>query len=123
MSSGRFVVHLPVRVANLAAARRFARTLTRALSFFPNLEAAGTTGWNELRYAGVSGAVEGTGCGVSCGVGGRRHGRVRDRHRDGSGGGGGGRRRGGGVATLAPGLSRWATPCRLLVCFRHIARG
>ncbi|BCJ60084.1 hypothetical protein Jiend_35060 [Micromonospora endophytica] len=67
MSSGRFVVHLPVRVANLAAARRFARTLTRALSFFPNIEAAGTTGWNELRYAGVSGAVEGTGCGVSCG--------------------------------------------------------
>ncbi|MDG4794105.1 hypothetical protein [Micromonospora sp. WMMD1082] len=43
MSAGRFVVHLPVRVRDVAAAQRFARTITRALSFFRNIEAAGTT--------------------------------------------------------------------------------
>ena len=43
MSAQRFVVHLPVRVRDLAAAKRLARTFTRALSFFPNVEAVGTT--------------------------------------------------------------------------------
>ncbi|MEV6813881.1 hypothetical protein [Micromonospora sp. NPDC051296] len=43
MSRERFVVHLPVGATDLAAARRFARTVTRALSFFPDIEPAGTT--------------------------------------------------------------------------------
>jgi hypothetical protein len=43
VSEGRFVVHLPVRVRDVAAAKRIARTITRALSFFRNIEVAGTT--------------------------------------------------------------------------------
>ncbi|MBQ1026978.1 hypothetical protein [Micromonospora sp. C95] len=43
MSADRFVVHLPVRVRDVAAAKRFARTVTPALSSFGNIETAGTT--------------------------------------------------------------------------------
>ena len=46
MSQGdreRFVVHLPVLAADLPAALRFARAITRALSFLADVDRAETT--------------------------------------------------------------------------------
>ncbi|MEW2381090.1 hypothetical protein AB0873_03185 [Micromonospora sp. NPDC047707] len=43
MSRDRFVVHLPVLAADLAAAKRFARTITRSLGFLPDIDPAETT--------------------------------------------------------------------------------
>ncbi|WP_233513922.1 hypothetical protein [Micromonospora craterilacus] len=39
----RHVIHLPVAVADLAGALRFAYTLTRSLALIPGIEAAGVT--------------------------------------------------------------------------------
>ncbi|MEU5788041.1 hypothetical protein ABZ754_09955 [Micromonospora purpureochromogenes] len=43
MSPGRFVVHLPVVAADLPAALRLARAITRALGFLPGMDGGGTT--------------------------------------------------------------------------------
>ncbi|MCM0675009.1 hypothetical protein NCC78_09950 [Micromonospora phytophila] len=43
MSRERFVVHLPVLAADLDAAKRFARAITRSLSFLPDVDPAETT--------------------------------------------------------------------------------
>ncbi|WP_346538049.1 hypothetical protein [Micromonospora sp. DPT] len=43
MSPARFVVHLPVVAADLPAALRLARAITRALGFLPAVDGGGTT--------------------------------------------------------------------------------
>ncbi|WP_347877026.1 hypothetical protein [Micromonospora sp. KC606] len=43
MSSQRFVVHLPVTAADLPAALRLGRAVTRALGFLPEVDGGGTT--------------------------------------------------------------------------------
>ncbi|MFI9641799.1 hypothetical protein ACIG87_17320 [Micromonospora sp. NPDC051925] len=43
MSRERFVVHLPVVAEDLAAARGFARVITRALGFLADIDRGGTT--------------------------------------------------------------------------------
>ncbi|MGK5742959.1 hypothetical protein [Micromonospora sp. URMC 103] len=43
MSRERFVVHLPVIARDLAAAKRFARAITRALGFLPDVDPGETT--------------------------------------------------------------------------------
>ncbi|WCN80978.1 hypothetical protein [Micromonospora sp. LH3U1] len=43
MTRERFVVHLPVVAADLSAALRFARTITRALGFLADVDRAETT--------------------------------------------------------------------------------
>ncbi|MER5335183.1 hypothetical protein [Micromonospora sp. NPDC002717] len=43
MSRERFVVHLPVLATDLSAAKRFARAITRALGFLPDVDRGETT--------------------------------------------------------------------------------
>ncbi|MFY1704540.1 hypothetical protein ACN28G_22910 [Micromonospora sp. WMMA1923] len=43
MSTERFVVHLPVVADNLDTARRYARLITRAVSFLGNIDRTETT--------------------------------------------------------------------------------
>ncbi|MEV0157608.1 hypothetical protein AB0H57_28320 [Micromonospora sp. NPDC050686] len=43
MSGERFVVHLPVVAADLPAALRFARAITRAVAFMVGLDSGGVT--------------------------------------------------------------------------------
>lgn len=43
MSRDRFVVHLPVLATDLDGAKRFARVITRALSFLADVDRAETT--------------------------------------------------------------------------------
>jgi hypothetical protein len=43
VSRERFVVHLPVLATDLAAARRFARAICRALGFLADVDRAGAT--------------------------------------------------------------------------------
>lgn len=43
MSRGRYVVHLPVLATDLPGAIRFARVITRALSFLADVDRAETT--------------------------------------------------------------------------------